>query len=86
LPRAAGDVALEHAVHLVHPGRELLALLVGEPLRRRQQPGVLAAGVGVERHADLVPHPGRHQLAGHDADRAGERRLVGEDRVGPHAT
>ena len=84
--RAAGgdDVAFEDAVDVVHPALHFLAFRFGEHRVGTEQPGVGAAAAAVPSDADLVPHVGGGELSADHADRGGDRRGVGEDRVGAH--
>src|ERR1700726_3770375 len=81
---ALGNSLHEVVVKQVGLGLDLRTLLVSE--RRVHRPRV---GVGVGAHrvrsdTESLLEVARHQLAGDNADRPGDRSGVGDDRVGAH--
>src|SRR5262249_17904581 len=72
-----------HAVNVVHEGLHALPLARRKDLARTQHAGVFTALVALEGDAELLPHLGRDQLAAESTDRAGDRALVGKNRLRP---
>ena len=81
---ALGDPLDEVGVEQVGLRLDMRALLVGERLVDRPCVGVGVSAHRVGAHAEAVLELAGHQLAGDDADRAGDRSGVGHDRVSGH--